>query len=505
MTQIKKLLVANRGEIAVRVIKAAREMGLRSVAVYSDADRTAAHARIADEAIHLGASEPANSYLNLEKILDAAKNSGADAIHPGYGFLSERAELSEACDEAGFVFVGPPAAAMRRLGSKIAAKTLAVEAGVPVVPGYFEPGATARDLAEAAEKIGYPVMLKASAGGGGRGMRVVRKPDDFVDEYRIASDEAEKAFGDGAMMVEKLIERPRHIEAQILADAHGNVATLFERECSLQRRHQKLLEESPSPIMPGHPELWPRMSDAARSLARLAGYVGAGTVEFIVDPATGQFYFLEVNARLQVEHPVTEMVTGLDLVQWQIRIARGETLDIEPGLMIGERNLVNGHSIEARVIAEDPARDFLPSSGRLLAWAAPSGPGIRVDTGYGPESEVPRYYDSLLAKVIVHADDRPAAIRRLRGALEDFHILGVRTNIAYLLDILAHPGFAVGEIDTGFLGREFAEWSPGLIAQELGEIAASAVSPRSQTGELATLGAWATSDGFRNARGSIAP
>lgn len=511
---IRKLLIANRGEIAVRVIRAAREAGVRTVAVYSDADRDAMHVGLADEAVPIGPSEPAASYLNVERILEAAKLTGADAIHPGYGFLSERAEFSEACAEAGIVFVGPPASAMRRLGSKVDAKALAVEAGVPIVPGHFNPTATMEDLWQAAERIGYPVMLKASAGGGGRGMRVVREPAQFADEWATASDEALKAFGDGTMMVEKLIDRPRHVEAQILADGHGNVATLFERECSIQRRHQKLIEESPSPLFhrglgtavgtprhPAHATIWDRMAEASRKLALAAGYVGAGTVEFIVDEATGGFYFLEVNARLQVEHPVTEMVTGLDLVQWQLRIAQGEKLDIDSRLMSGDRSAMNGHAIEVRIVAEDPAQNFLPSVGKILAWSEPQSPGVRIDTGYGPEAEISRFYDSLIAKVIAHGSTREEAIRRVRRALMDFHVLGVRTNIGYLLDVLDHPDFQEGYFDTGFLGREFAAWSPGPPPNELADIVAasrgaSEGSPRTSVAG----GAWDISDGFRNVR-----
>jgi acetyl/propionyl-CoA carboxylase alpha subunit len=502
MKPIRTLLIANRGEIAVRVIRAAREMGIRTVAVASDADLHALHARLADVCVPIGASEPAASYLNVPRVLEAARETGADAIHPGYGFLSERAEFAEACGEAGIVFVGPPASAMRRLGAKADAKQLAVQEGVPIVPGLFTPNATVEQLREAAAQIGYPVMLKASAGGGGRGMRVVSDPARFDDELATASDEALKGFGDGTMMVEKLVERPRHIEVQILADAHGNVATLFERECSLQRRHQKLVEESPSPYVVKHPEVWPAMAEAARRLARAAGYVGAATVEFMVDETTGAFYFLEVNARLQVEHPVTEAVTGLDLVQWQLRVAMGEPLGIAPALVAGDRSALNGHAIETRVVAEDPARGFLPSVGPILAWAEPRGPGVRFDTGYGPGAEVPRYYDSLLAKVIAHAPTRGQALAKVREALEDTHILGVRHNVGYLLDVLRHPAIEVGDMDTGFLGREFADWSPGTVPPALGAIVEAALPATAATGAAseAVRGAWAQVDGFRNAR-----
>lgn len=502
MRPIRTLLIANRGEIAVRVIRAAREMGIRTVAVASDADLNAMHARLADVCVPIGAPEPSASYLDADRILRAAQETGADAVHPGYGFLSERAEFADACEEAGIAFVGPPSTAMRMLGAKTDAKRLAVQENVPIVPGHFDPGATAAELKEAADRIGYPVMLKASAGGGGRGMRVVREAARFDDELATASDEALKGFGDGTMMVEKLVERPRHIEVQILADAHGNVATLFERECSLQRRHQKLVEEAPSPYVVEHPELWDRMAEASRRLALAAGYVGAGTVEFMVDEASGEFYFLEVNARLQVEHPVTEAITGLDLVQWQLRIAMGERLEIDPRLLNGDRSAITGHAIEVRVVAEDPARNFLPSVGPILAWAEPKAPGIRVDTGYGPGAEIPRYYDSLLAKVIGHAPGREEALAKVRAALDDFHILGVRTSTGYLHDVLSHPDVIAGRLDTGFLGREFGAWNPGETSPLLGAIVEAARTAGASTSVEGTSasGAWGISDSFRNVR-----
>ncbi|MFQ3587373.1 MAG: biotin carboxylase N-terminal domain-containing protein [Fimbriimonadaceae bacterium] len=503
---IQKLMVVNRGEIAVRVIRAAREMGIRTVAVFSDADADAMHTQLADEAAPLGPPEPAASYLNVEKILEAAARHGCDAVHPGYGFLSERPEFVEAVEAAGLTFVGPSAAAMRALGAKIDAKRLAVGAGVPVVPGYFEPGASAQDLKEAAEKIGYPVLLKASAGGGGRGMRVVSDPAQFDAELRTAQSEAEKAFGDGSMMVEKLVERPRHVEVQIIADSKGNVAPLFERECSIQRRHQKILEESGSPLMIGPKAmkgLWESMRDAAVALAKAAGYSNAGTVEFIVDEASGEFYFLEVNARLQVEHPVTEMVTGVDLVQWQLRVASGLKLQLPKPLMEGNRDALRGHAIEARVVAENPEKGFLPSAGRILAWAEPKLPGVRVDTGYGAGTEVPRYYDSMLAKVIAFGATRAEAIAKLKAALYDFHILGVDTNVAFLIEVLSHPEFLAGKFDTGFIGREYETWHPGdAIPVELGKILEFAAhDPSEHRGRLPRSGrtpAWGQTDGFRN-------
>ncbi len=498
---IQKLLIANRGEIAVRILRAAREMGIRTVAVYSDADRDALHVALADEAVHIGESEPANSYLNIDGVIGAALKTNADAIHPGYGFLSERAEFAEACAQAGIIFVGPSASAMRRLGAKIDAKQLAVQAGVPITPGFFEADASHEQLKAAAEEIGYPIMLKASAGGGGRGMRTVHNAEDFDEELRIASDEALKGFGDGTMMVEKLIERPRHIEAQILADQHGTVAVLFERECSLQRRHQKLVEEAPSPVFELNTAVWDEMRHCVAELVRLAGYTGAGTAEFMYDEPSGKFYFLEVNARLQVEHPVTELITGVDLVHQQLRIASGLPLEVPPAVLVGDRNAIHGHALEVRIVAEDPAAGFMPSIGKILAWAEPKAPGIRVDTGYGPRSEVSRFYDSMIAKVIAHAATREEAIDRLRAALLDFHVLGVKTNIGYLIGILDHPAFRAGHMDTGFLGREFPDYKPDpALPLELAAIAAHAGSAAEVRGEAKFQGAWDIVDGFRNSR-----
>ena len=495
---IKKLLIANRGEIAVRIIRAARELGVRTIAVYSDADKESLHVALAEEAVHIGESEPIQSYLDADKIIKTAKETKADAIHPGYGFLSERASFSELCERNGLIFVGPPASAMRKLGAKIDAKKLAVENGVPITPGYFEQGATDKVLAQKAEEIGFPIMLKASAGGGGRGLRVVRNANVFQGEIQIARDEAKAGFGDDSMMVEKLIERPRHIEVQILADKHGNAAALFERECSIQRRHQKLIEESPSPLK-NYKELWPKMRDAALKLVKASGYHNAGTVEFMVDESSGEFFFLEVNARLQVEHPVTEAVTAIDLVKWQIRIASGEKLSLSEDLINGQRSALNGHAVEVRVVAEDPAKGFLPSAGKILAWAEPKIPGVRIDTGYGPGTEIPRHYDSLLAKVIAHGENRSDALQKLQAALLDFHILGVPTNIGYLLDVMRHPDFREGSIDTGFLERGFATWKPQSdIPAELAAIAsATGTEQRMATLGQPDEGAWALADDFR--------
>jgi acetyl/propionyl-CoA carboxylase alpha subunit len=502
---IKKILIANRGEIAVRVIRTAREMGIATVAIHSDVDAQMPHVLLADEAIALGGNSPTESYLDVTKVLAAAKESGADAIHPGYGFLSERADFADQCASAGIIFIGPSADAMRALGGKIEAKQIAVKSGVPVTPGYFEPGATDAELKKAAAEIGYPVMLKASAGGGGRGMRIVEKESDFDDACRLASEEALSGFGDGAMMVEKLVLKPRHLEVQVIADKFGNVAPLFERECSIQRRHQKLIEEAPSAYFGWDHPMWERMRDSSVSLIKNAGYYGAGTIEFMVDPVTDEFYFLEVNARLQVEHPVTEAITGLDLVRLQIEVANGANLqELIPQFLTPDRKTLNCHSIEARIVAEDPATGFMPSIGKLLAWQEPKIPGVRIDTGYGANLEVSRFYDSLLAKVIATAPTREQAIGKLITALEDLHILGVATNIGFLIDVLNHPEFVKGDIDTGFIGRNFFEWSaPEEFPSELIGLLEIA-----QPGQMASSGApakgrvaapaWGTGDGFRN-------
>ena len=500
---IKKLLIANRGEIAVRIARAAKELDIDTVAVYSEADKDALHVRMANEAVFIGSSEPSESYLKAESIIQAALQSGAQAIHPGYGFLSERASFAEACGKSGLIFVGPSADAMKSLGSKIDSKKLAVENQVPITPGYFEPNASHEELLKQAAIIGYPLMLKASAGGGGRGMRIVRNPDDFYSELEIASSEAVKAFGDGTMMIEKLVERPRHIEVQILADDFGRVACLFERDCSLQRRHQKLVEESPSPYFQINPGMWDQMKACAQRLIKVASYTGAGTVEFMVDEASNEFYFLEVNARLQVEHPVTECVTGLDLVKWQLRISSGQPLEIPGGLLEGNRNSIRGHCIEARVVAEDPTKGFMPSIGPIQAWIEPKAPGIRFDTGYGPGATISRFYDSLLGKVIAHAETRQECIDRLIVALQNTHILGVSTNISYLIHVLDSPGFRSGKVDTGFLGREFSEWNDsGELPDELEAITAAATRQATVNGVIRTTQqtAWDKLDDFRNVR-----
>jgi acetyl-CoA/propionyl-CoA carboxylase biotin carboxyl carrier protein len=440
------VLVANRGEIAVRVVATLRRLGIRAIAVYSDADAGAPHVRLADEAVALGPAPAAQSYLSIERILRAVSDSGAEAVHPGYGFLSERADFARACPVA---WIGPPAAAIELLGDKVAAKRLATEAGVPVVPGLQRPGLSDDEIVAWASEdpARLPLMVKAAAGGGGRGMRVVATLDDLPAALRAARREAQAGFGDGALLAERYIERARHVEVQFLADAHGAAIHVGERECSLQRRHQKLVEECPSPAVSG--ALRARMGEAAVELARAAGYAGAGTCEFLVPTdAPDRFYFLEVNARLQVEHPVTELVYGVDLVEAQLRIAAGEPLwlaqtDVE----------ADGHAIEARICAEDAERGFLPRGGRIVSYREPAGPGIRVDSGVEAGSEVTTHYDSLLAKVVAHAATRDGALERLDRALASLAILGPPTNTAFLRRLLADPAVRAGALDTGLVER----------------------------------------------------
>ncbi len=439
----RSVLIANRGEIAVRVIAACQEMGIRTIAVYSDADVAAMHVRLADEAYRIGPAPARESYLNIPAILAVATAHGAEAIHPGYGFLSENAACAAACAASGVVFIGPSADAIRLMGSKTAAKRAVEGRGVPTVPGYAGEKQDVRTFTREAARIGFPLMIKAAAGGGGKGMREVGAPGEFAEALAAAKREAQAAFGDDAVFLEKLIVAPRHVEFQILADRYGHTIHLGERECSIQRRHQKVIEESPSVALTT--ELRARMGEAAVRGAESVGYVNAGTVEFLLDER-GQFYFLEMNTRLQVEHPVTESVTGLDLVRHQIRIAAGEPLDLHQA-EIAPR----GHAIEARLYAEDPANGYLPSTGRLLVFAPPSAPGVRVDAGVAAGDDVSIYYDPMLAKLIVAAEDRPAAIARLRWALDHFAVLGVQTNMPLLKAIAAHPDFQAGKTTTAFL------------------------------------------------------
>jgi acetyl/propionyl-CoA carboxylase alpha subunit len=497
---IRKLLVANRGEIAVRIFRTCQELGIHTVAVYSDADKDSLHMETADESVYIGGSEPSESYLSQDKILAAANQTGADAIHPGYGFLSERADFAEACKSSGFVFVGPTPESMRRLGDKISAKSLAVEVGVPIVPGYFQSGASFEQLADAADHVGYPVMLKAAAGGGGRGMRAVFALSELEASYGLAVKEALSAFGNGEMMLEKLILNPRHVEVQIAADAFGKVACLFERECSLQRRNQKMVEEAPAPAVQDGTVDWLGLRDAAIAIAEKAEHRNLGTVEFIVDPSSGEFYFLEVNTRLQVEHPVTEACTGLDLVALQIRLAQGERLNLPVGFLNGDRKAIQGHAVEVRVLAEDPALSFRPSVGKIVHWSVQERPGVRVDTGFRAGSVISERYDSLLAKVIAHGSDRAAALAKLRLALEEFHILGVSTNIGFLLDLLADPSVVAGDIHTGTLATFIESWTPPPIPEEIAaltELGSEMKASPSLSRDRNNYSAWSLNDSFR--------
>ncbi len=441
----KKILIANRGEIAVRVIRACRELGITSVAVYSDVDRSSLHVRNADEAYHIGPAAASESYLNFGKILDVAKRSNADAIHPGYGFLSENAKFAEACKQAGVKFIGPTSAAMEMMGSKTRARQEMEKVGIPFVPGTSRGLESAEQAKQVAAKIGYPVMLKAAAGGGGKGMRLVHMADELKPALEAAQSEAERAFGDREVYIEKAIINPRHIEMQVLADEHGNTVYLGERECSIQRRHQKVLEESPSPIVDA--DMRKRMGEVAVRVAEAAGYTNAGTVEFLVDEDKN-FYFLEMNTRLQVEHPVTELITGLDLVHLQIRIATGEKLPFRQ-----EDIRIRGHAIECRIYAEDPDNNYFPSPGNITLLLLPSGPGIRVDSGMYEGWTVPIDYDPLLAKLIGYGTNRTQAISRLTRALHEYFVGGIKTNLSLFRRVLTDAEFQEGKLDTGYLDR----------------------------------------------------
>ena len=449
---IRRLLIANRGEIAVRIIRACRELDIETIAVFSDADAKAPHVAAADRAVALGPAEASESYLSIPKLVAAADAQGADAVHPGYGFLSESAAFAAACEQAGLIFVGPPPDVIARMGSKIEARRLMTSAGVPVVPGDTPDDQSDRGLERALRRVGLPALVKASAGGGGKGMRAVGASAGAEEAIQAARREAMAAFGDGTLYVERLIDRPRHVEVQIFADHHGTMTHVFERECSVQRRHQKVIEESPSPALT--PGLRARMIEAALTAARAAAYRNAGTIEFLVDEHRGRgdaatFYFLEMNTRLQVEHAVTEEVAGVDLVRAQLLVASGAPLPWPNGSLTRR-----GHAIEARIYAEDPARDFLPQAGPLLLYREPRLPGVRVDGGVAEGGEVPIHYDPMLAKVIASGENRDVAIMRLVAALREFPILGVRTNIPFLINVLEHPIFRAGDVDTGFLDRE---------------------------------------------------
>ena len=444
---MRRILVANRGEIAVRVIRACRDMGIETVAVYSDCDRGARHVRLADEAVHIGGNAPGDSYLCIERIVHAARQTSADGIHPGYGFLAENEDFAAACRDEGLTFIGPTPDAIALMGSKTAARQAAMQAGVPVVPGTEEPlGADVREatIAAIAERIGYPVMLKAVAGGGGKGMRLVTAAGELSSATRAARSEAQAAFGDPAIYLERRITRPRHIEVQLLGDTHGTVLPFVERECSIQRRHQKVIEETPSPVIDR--ELRLRMASAAAAVARSVGYTNAGTIEFLLDEQ-GHYYFLEMNTRLQVEHPITEMVTGIDLVQWQIRIARGERLTVDAETAMTPR----GHAIECRVYAEDADAGFMPSPGRIAALRVPGGPGIRDDSGAEAGGEVPIFYDSLISKLVAWGADRPQAIARMLRALGEYDVVGIKTSIPFFRWMRQQPDFVEARFHTAYL------------------------------------------------------
>ena len=486
-----KILIANRGEIACRVIKTARRMGIATVAVYSDADANARHVRLADEAVRIGPAAARESYLRADKILEVARATGAQAVHPGYGFLSENDAFADACAEAGIVFIGPPASAIRAMGSKSAAKALMDKAGVPLTPGYHGDQQEPAFLAEQAARIGYPVLIKASAGGGGKGMRRVDRAEDFESALASCQREAINAFGDQHVLVEKYVLRPRHIEIQVFGDTQGDCVYLFERDCSVQRRHQKVLEEAPAAGMT--PERRAAMGQAAVEAAKAVGYVGAGTVEFIANQ-DGSFYFMEMNTRLQVEHPVTEMITGLDLVEWQLRVASGEPLPLRQ-----EQLTLDGHALEARIYAEDPDRGFLPSTGRLVHLVPPAeSDHVRVDTGVEQGDEISPHYDPMIAKLIVWDRDRPRALARMRAALAQYRVVGVSNNVEFLQRLVTAPAFANADLDTALIERENAVLFPAAqpVPQAVWALAALAELQREAQG-VRDDSPWSVLDGWR--------
>jgi acetyl-CoA carboxylase biotin carboxylase subunit len=452
MPALQKILIANRGEIAIRIARTCRELGIATVAVYSEADLSSPHVHAADEAVHIGPAQANASYLSAEVIIQAALHAGAQAIHPGYGFLSENAAFARRVRDAGLVFIGPSPEALAAVGNKIFARQTVAKLGVPVVPALEQPSSDPAILREQVRALGYPLLIKAAAGGGGKGMRIVRQEKELVDAMAAAEREATAAFAEGTVYVERYLERPRHVEVQILGDMHGSLIHLGERECSIQRRYQKILEETPSPVV--SEQLREQMTAAALKVAKAAKYYNAGTVEFILDNQ-GHFYFLEVNARLQVEHPITEWVTRLDLVREQIRIAAGERLGLKQDEIRGQ-----GHAFECRIYAEDPARGFFPSPGKILAWHAPAGPGVRVDAGIEQHTEVSVYYDPLIAKISTWGQGREQARCRMQEALRQCVVLGPTTNLAFLLDLVAHPAFIAGDTHTGFLTEHFSQWQP---------------------------------------------
>jgi acetyl-CoA carboxylase biotin carboxylase subunit len=488
---MKKILIANRGEIAIRVMRSAREMGIATVAVFSEADRNALHVRYADEAVCIGPAASSQSYLVMERILEAARQTGADAIHPGYGFLSENAAFADLVKASGIIFIGPSGDSMRKMGSKLAAKATAEAHNIPLVPGTAKALESVEEGMRVAEKIGFPVLIKASAGGGGKGMRIVHAAVEFEEQMRLAVSEATSSFGDGAVFIERYVGSPRHIEIQVLGDTHGNVVHLFERECSVQRRHQKVVEEAPSSVLT--PQLRAEMGRCAVEVAKACNYVGAGTVEFLLDERLN-FYFLEMNTRLQVEHPVTEYITGLDLVKEQIKVARGERLSFRQ-----EDLKILGHAIEIRVYAEDPADNFLPDIGRLSTYRIPQGPGIRVDDAYEEGMDIPIYYDPMIAKLIAYGSDRSEAIERMKRAIEDYHITGVKTTLPFCHFVMRHEAFVSGKFDTHFVKNHYtpdmlhrAEPDEEMIAALLAvrSIRNNSIPRNSTSGEQGKVSRW---------------
>ncbi|MEI2559061.1 acetyl/propionyl/methylcrotonyl-CoA carboxylase subunit alpha [Acinetobacter pittii] len=479
--KFSKVLVANRGEIAVRVMQTAKAMGYQTVAVYSDADRHARHVQEADEAVYIGASKVSESYLSIVKIIEACKKTGADAVHPGYGFLSENTEFAQACIDNQITFIGPTASAIELMGSKRLSKIAIIKAGVPCVPGYEDERQDLEYLATQAEQIGFPLMVKASAGGGGRGMRLVQQASELIEALQTARSEAENAFGSGELILEKAVIAPRHVEIQVFGDTHGNYVYLFERDCSIQRRHQKVVEEAPCPVMT--PELRQQMGEAAVSAAKACAYVGAGTVEFLLD-ASGAFYFLEMNTRLQVEHPVTELITGLDLVEWQLRVANGEKLPLKQHELT-----LTGHAIEVRLYAEDPRQDFLPQTGQVLRWKPANLPNVRIDHGMLATDEVSPFYDPMVAKVIAYGKTREDAIRLLARAVDDCVFLGVNSNKQFLVNLLRHPVVVAGDTNTAFIQQHFQDDSSlnkQVLSLESLAIAAALFSQSKGTGAWQT-------------------
>ncbi len=479
---MKKILVANRGEIALRIMRSAREMGIQTVAVYSEADRNALHVRYADEAVSIGPAASNQSYLVFDKILSACKQTGAEAIHPGYGFLSENAAFARAVKEAGLVLIGPSPEAMEMMGNKLSAKAAALKYNIPMVPGTEEAISDVQEAKNRAVEVGFPILIKAAAGGGGKGMRIVDRVEDFEEQMHLAVSEATSAFGDGSVFIERYVSSPRHIEIQVLGDTHGNIVHLFERECSVQRRHQKVVEEAPSAVLT--PEIREQMGKCAVDVARSCNYVGAGTVEFILDEKLN-FYFLEMNTRLQVEHPVTEMITGLDLVKEQIKIARGEKLSFKQ-----EDLAIKGHAVELRVYAEDPANNFLPDIGTLQTYRLPQGPGVRVDDGFEEGMEIPIYYDPMIAKLITYGKNREEAIERMIRAIDEYQITGIETTLPFGKFVMQHEAFTSGKFDTHFVKNYFQP--ENLIEEKVDEafiaaiIAAQLMQQKPQQGNFAS-------------------